>query len=198
MRIRLEPGEHVVVRTRPHPRKLMGRFAATLFVLAATGYGLGWYSRAQLPPDLSDWEPALITVFLLAAALILTRIFLMPLLAWAGTRYILTNRRLIRRAGFTRRSEREVRLTGIFQIMVEQGLLERMSGGGTLVLDLGRDRFATFSNVPQVATFKEYMVSAIGDLPLTAMFDGVDMEAELYDGPEESVHGMDRGTEREW
>ncbi|GAB3538361.1 hypothetical protein GCM10027403_24570 [Arthrobacter tecti] len=192
MRIKLEPGEHVVVRTRPHPRRLFGRFITTLLILAATGYGLGWYSRAQLPPGWLPWEPALLTAFLVIAGLLILRVFVVPLLKWAGTRYILTSRRLIRRAGFTRRSEREVRLTGIFQIIVEQTLVERATAGGTLVFDLGRDRMITFPNVPQISTFKQYMVSAISDLPLTAMFDGVDMEVEPMDRADI------RGTEQEW
>lgn len=184
MRIRLEPGEHVVVRTRPHPRRLLVPFCLALLILAGTGYGLGWFSRSQLPLGWEQWGPAIVTGFLIIALLFLFRIFILPLLQWAGTRYILTSRRLIQRAGFTRRSEREVRLTGIFQIIIEQTLVERLTGGGSLFIDLGRDRFLSFAEVPQVHTFKEYMVAAISDLPLTAMFDGVDMEAEPIDGAE--------------
>lgn len=184
MRIRLEPGERVVVRTRPHPRRLILPFFIALLILAGGGYGLGWFSRTQLPLGWEQWGPALVTGFLVIVLLLLFRIFIRPLLQWAGTRYILTSRRLIRRAGFTRRSEREVRLTGIFQIIIEQTLIERLTGGGSLIIDLGRDRILSFTEVPQVYTFKQYMVAAISDLPLTAMFDGVDMEVEPVDGTE--------------
>lgn len=194
MRIRLEPGEHVVVRTRPHPRRLSLPFCGALLILAAGGYGLGWSSRARLPIGWEQWEPALAPVILVVAALLLLRIFLAPLLRWAGTRYVLTNRRLIKRSGFTRRSEGEVRLMAVLQIITEQSLVERLTGAGRLVIDLGRDRMLVFGDVPQVATFKEYMVAAISDLPLTAMFDGVDMEAALVDGAEEPVNGK----EQEW
>ena len=196
MRIRLEPGEHVVVRTRPHPRRLLVPFCLALLILAGAGYGLGWFSRSQLPLGWEQWGPAIVTVFLLLMLLFLFRVFLRPLLRWAGTRYILTSRRLIRRAGITRRSEREVRLTGIFQIIIEQALVERLTGGGTLFVDLGRDRILSFREVPQVHTFKEYMVAAISDLPLTAMFDGVDMEAEPVDGVEDEAWNWS-GDERQ-
>lgn len=196
MRIRLEPAEHVVVRTRPHPRRLILPFCAALLILAGTGYGLGWFSRARPTLGWEPWEPALVTGFIAVAALLLFRIFIQPLLQWSGTRYVLTSRRLIRRSGFARRSEREVRLTGIFQIITEQTLVERLTGGGSLIIDLGRDRFLSFADVPQVHTFKQYMVSAISDLPLTAMFDGVDMEDELTDGAE--ADGWNRsGDERQ-
>lgn len=196
MRLRLEPGEHVVVRTRPHPRRMLAPFCFLLVILAGGGYGLGWFSRTQLPLGWEQWGPALVTGFLLLIMLLLFRFFLRPLLQWAGTRYILTSRRLIRRTGFTRRSEREVRLTGIFQIIIEQTLIERLTGGGSLIIDLGRDRFLSFGEVPQVYTFKQFMVEAIGELPLTAMFDGVDMEAEPLDGAEND--GWDRsGDDRQ-
>ena len=185
MRIRLEPGEYVVVRTRPHPRRLIVPFCAALVILAAGGFGLGMFSRSPLPLEWEQWGPAMITAFLVLELLLLFRIFIRPLLQWAGTRYILTSRRLIRRAGFARRSEREVRLTGIFQIIIEQNLIERFTRGGTLIIDVGRDRILSFSAIPQVYTFKQYMVTAISDLPLTAMFDGVDMEAEPIDGPQD-------------
>jgi membrane protein YdbS with pleckstrin-like domain len=196
MRIRLEPGEHVVVRTRPHPRRLLVPFCVALLILAGGGYGLGWFSRSQLPLGWEQWGPAIVTGFLVIVLLFLFRIFILPLLQWAGARYILTSRRLIRRAGFTRRSEREVRLTGIFQIIIEQTLIERLTGGGSLFVDLGHDRILSFVEVPRVHTFKEYMVAAISDLPLTAMFDGVDMEAEPIDGADSDAWNRS-GDERE-
>lgn len=194
MRIRLEPGEHVIVRTRPHPRRLMLPFCGALLVLAVAGFGLGAYTRAGLPAGWESWEPAVVPVLLGLALLLLVRIFVRPLMRWGGTHYILTSRRFIRRTGFMRRSEGEVRLTAILQIIIEQTLVERLTGGGSLVIDLGRDRMLVFGEVPQVHKFKEFMVSAIRDLPLTAMFDGVDMETD-------PIHGVDEpsyGKEQEW
>ena len=65
-----------------------------------------------------------------------------------------------------------------------------------MFVDLGRDRILSFREVPQVHTFKEYMVAAISDLPLTAMFDGVDMEAEPVDGVEDEAWNRS-GDERQ-
>ncbi|WP_323961075.1 PH domain-containing protein [Arthrobacter sp. JZ12] len=192
MRIKLEPGEHVVVRTRPHPRRLILPFCGALLILAGAGYGLGWSTRAQLPLGWEQWSPAIAPAILVLAALLLIRVFLRPLLRWSGTRYVLTSRRLLRRSGFTRRSEGEVRLTAILQVIIEQTLVERLTGGGSLVLDLGRDRMLVFGDVPQVRTFKEFIVLAIRDLPLTAMFDGVDMEAEPLAVTDESINGKEQ------
>lgn len=178
MRLKLAPGEHVIVRTRPHPRPLVLPFVGVLLVLAATGFGLGLLSRQGLPPTLVEWVPLAVILVLAVAALILLRTFVRPVMRWWGTRYLLTSRRLITRRGFATRREHELALAGIYQLHTSQTLLQRSTGSGNLTVDLGRDRTVVYPDMPQVHTFKEFMVEAIGDLPLTVMFDGVDMEAD--------------------
>ncbi|WP_028281500.1 PH domain-containing protein [Arthrobacter sp. H5] len=185
MAMRLAAGEHVIVRTRPNPRPLLWPFLGALAVLAATGYGLGWLSRANLPIELLTWEPWIVSAVLVVAGLLLLRMFFNPLLRWMGSRYILTSRRLIRRRGLARRSEQDVTLAVIYQLGTDQSLIQRATGSGTLVIDLGRDRTVSYPDVPRIHTFKEFIVAAISDLPLTVMFDGVDMEADVaneYEG----------------
>ncbi len=69
-------------------------------------------------------------------------------------------------------------LSAVYQLDTTQGLLQRFVGSGTLLVDLGRDRVVTYRDVPQVHTFKDYVVAAVSELPLTVMFDGVDMEID--------------------
>ncbi|MBG6180734.1 PH domain-containing protein [Arthrobacter sp. CAN_A1] len=176
--MKLGPGEHVIVRTRPHPRALLLPFIGALVVLAASGFGLGLLSRDGLPSAILGWVPLLVVLVLAVAVLILLRIFLRPMMRWWGMRYILTSRRFIKRHGFSTRREHELALASIYQLDTSQTLLQRSTGSGTLTVDLGRDRTVVYPDVPQVHTFKEFMVEAIGDLPLTVMFDGVDMEAD--------------------
>ncbi|GAA1120290.1 PH domain-containing protein [Arthrobacter flavus] len=178
MRLKLAPGEHVIVRTRPHPRPLLMPFIGSLVVLAGSGFALGLLSRGSLPPGVIEWVPLGVILVLAAAVLILLRIFVRPLMRWWSTRYILTSRRLIRRRGLSTRSEQEIALASIYQLDTSQTLLQRSTGSGNLTVDLGRDRTVVHPDLPQVHTFKQFMVEAIGDLPLTVMFDGVDMEAD--------------------
>ncbi|MHA7277873.1 PH domain-containing protein [Arthrobacter sp. HLT1-21] len=176
--MKLAPGEHVIVRTRAHPRSLLLPFVGALVVLAASGFGLGLLSRDGLPTAIVDWMPLLVVLLLAVAALILLRIFVRPMVKWWGMRYILTSRRFIKRHGIATRREHELVLASIYQLDTGQTLLQRSTGSGTLTVDLGRDRTVVYPDVPRVHTFKEFMLEAIGDLPLTVMFDGVDMEAD--------------------
>ncbi|WP_394250008.1 PH domain-containing protein [Arthrobacter pityocampae] len=193
MRIRLQPGERVLVRTRPNPLPLAGPVAAGFLLLALGGFGLGYLARPDLPGTLADWQPVLLPVALAAVVLVLLRVVARPLVRWAGDRYVLTSLRLIHRTGTARRTEHQINLSAISQLQTEQGLMQRMMGSGTLVADLGFDRAHAYRHVPQIATFKEYVVQAIGELPLTRMFDGVDMEID----PQYARGGTPR-AQQEW
>lgn len=193
MRIKLLPGERVLVRTRPNPLPLVGPVIAGFVLLAAGGFGLGYLGRRDLPGGLAEWQPVLLLGALAVVALLLLRVVVRPLVRWSSNRYVLTSMRLIHRRGATRRTEHQINLSAISQLQTEQGLLQRMVGSGTLIADLGFDRAHAYRHVPQIATFKEYVVQAIGDLPLTRMFDGVDMEID----PQYARGGLPR-TQQEW
>jgi membrane protein YdbS with pleckstrin-like domain len=177
VRIKLLPGERVLVRTRPNPLPLVGPVLAGFVLLGVGGFGLGYLTGRSIP-GLAEWQPVIALAALAAVALLLVRFTVRPLVRWSGNRYVLTSMRLIHRRGATRRTEHQINLSAISQLQTEQGLVQRMVRSGTLVVDLGFDRAHAYPHVPQVATFKEYVVQAIGELPLTRMFDGVDMEID--------------------
>lgn len=193
MRIKLLPGERVVVRTRPNPLPLVGPVVTGFLILAAGGFGLGYLARRELSGSLAGWQPLILMAVLAVVVLLLLRVVVRPLVRWSSNRYVLTSMRLIHRRGAARRTEHQINLSAISQLQTEQGLLQRMVGSGTLVADLGFDRAHAYRDVPQIATFKEYVVQAIGELPLTRMFDGVDMEID----PQYARGGTPR-MQQEW
>ena len=179
MRLKLDPGERVIVLARPQARRLFWPFVLFLAVLGAAGFGLGWLSRAGLPEWITPWLPALRAAVLVAAVLLVLRACVVPLLRWLSTRYLLTNRRLIVRRGWGRRSEQQVLLAAVYSVRIEQDLLQRVLRSGRLDADLGYGRFWRLPDVPEVARFRALVVRAIEDLPRTEFpdrFDGVDME----------------------
>lgn len=178
MRLKLEPGEHIIAAGRPFAGGLWKPLVLAAATGAVGGYALGWLGRDSLSPALLEWQPYLqILVAVLAAAVLLR--FCLPLVVrWFLARYILTNRRLIHRQGVFRRSEHEVALASIYQVEVSQAVSERMSRSGTLIVDMGYGRIVYYAQLPEVHRFKSLVVSAIGQLPLTRMFDGVDMDGD--------------------
>ena len=178
MRLKLSPGEHIITAGRPHARSLWKPLLLAGVTGAVSGYAYGWLGRDTLPGQLAEWSPYLQPAVAVLAVLLLLRYCVPPVLRWLAGRIILTDRRLIQRQGVLLRREHEISLAAIYQLEIRQSVTDRMQGSGTLVLDLGHGRVMHYPAVPEVHRFRSIVVSAIGQLPLTAMFDGVDMEGD--------------------
>lgn len=180
--MRLEPGEQVIVAARPHAGPLLGPVLLAAAACSAGGFALGYLGRDSLPEAVADWAFVLAPAVVVLTLLLLVRFCLPPVLRWNATRYVLTNRRLIQRRGVLRRREHDLPLASIYQLETRQGILQRMQRAGTLRIDLGRGRVIDYPSVPEVHRFKSIVLATIEQLPLTVMFDGVDIEASTgYD-----------------
>lgn len=184
MAYRLAPGERVVVATRPQAGSLV--WPAVLFVLipAACAFGAGWLTRNRymLPSAVQPWFPAFIGTIAVIGLLLVLLYCLRPLLRWVGTRYVLTNRRLMKRRGLLRRHEVQQPLVAVHETAVRQSLLQRASRCGDLVVDLGNGRKTVYVGVPEVARFRDITLETIEELPQTAMFDGINYGYEPNQG----------------
>lgn len=113
------PEERVVIEERRHVVVLAGTFARAL-PLAAAGVALlvlGWPFAAAAPITLG-----------IAALLVLGAVW-----RWDRTRLVVTTEKLYVVHGTVRRRAAAVRLRGLGAVEVEQGLLGRLLGYGTLV-----------------------------------------------------------------
>jgi len=169
MRKLLLPGEQVIVATRPQPRMLI--FPGLLFVVipALAAYACAWILKggpAKLVPLVpKTWTPWLIAVCLGVAAWILLGYCLPRVMAWQATRYILTSQRLVARYGMWRRRDEQVPLAAVRNVAIEQSLLQRLLHSGNISLDTGYPAETVVPDIPEVATFRNFVLDAIGDLP---------------------------------
>lgn len=178
IRLKLAPGERIIVASRPHARQLVWPVVLAVAVCAVAGFGCGYLSRDGLPSGLASWSGYLQAAVVLGAAALLARFCVPPVLRWAFASYIVTNRRLIHRQGVLRRRERELGLASVVQLEAWQTFADRIQRSGTLAVDVGYNRMVHYEHVPEVHKFKAIVVGAIDQLPLTAMFDGVDIEGD--------------------
>jgi hypothetical protein len=149
-----------------------------LLVVAGASFGLGWLSRGTLPAEVLEWRTLLVTAVSTAAVLLFAAWTLVPFLRWNSSWFFLTNRRLVQRTGLSRRSEREIPLVGIYELYTSQSMVQRWTGSGDLVLQMGHHRLAVLKDIPGIHRMRELTLDAIEALPRTAMFDGVDMLRE--------------------
>jgi len=119
----LEPGEEIHLRARPHGVALVRPFARALLavglgaVCIVLGIGIHWLLQA------------LGAVVLAAGALLA----LAAVIQWDRTEVVLTTRKLFVVHGVARRRAAAVRLDRVQAVELDQGLLGRVLGYGTLV-----------------------------------------------------------------
>ena len=122
MRPYLDPGERVQLEARPHGIALVRPLARSL-ALAAAGAAL-----VVLGSAVTVAFAALGAVFLAIAALLALR----DVVRWDRTQVVLTTEKLVVVYGLLRRRVSAVRLAGAGPVELEQSLLGRVLGYGTV------------------------------------------------------------------
>lgn len=132
--------EEVVLAVRPHGRTLVGPAVALVALLGAAGFLLG-----ELPP-----EPAVRWVVGGALGVLLLRLSLVPWLRWRGTQLVVTDERVLLRAGLVARTVRDLPLEDVVDVATERRPLDRLLGSGTLVLSTADGEPVVLPAVPGV------------------------------------------------
>jgi uncharacterized membrane protein YdbT with pleckstrin-like domain len=119
---------------RPHWKEMVRPVLVLLVTCPAATY------LATIAPDGSaqKWLRLAIVV---VAALIVLRFTVWPFLKWLTTSYIVTDRRIITRVGVVARTGRDMPISRVNDVTFSHsGLLERILGCGTLVVESAGER----------------------------------------------------------
>jgi membrane protein YdbS with pleckstrin-like domain len=189
MRKELLPGEQVIVVTRPQPRALIAPALLFIVVPALAAYASAWIVKggpAKLVPLVTqEWSVWLIGACVALAAWVLLGYCLPRALTWHSTRYILTSQRLVARYGMLRRRDQQVYLAAVRDVEISQSLLQRVLRSGNISLDTGYPASTVVPDVPEVVTFRNFMLDAIKELPQGGSFGA---EGTMHN-PEGTRHG---------
>jgi uncharacterized membrane protein YdbT with pleckstrin-like domain len=172
----LADGERVELDLHPHARAL-ARPVLTLLVVVP----LAAFVAARVPSGAAQ-APLRVVVAALAVGLLLV-LAVGPFLRWVTTHYVVTNRRLVTRHGVLARSGRDVPLFRVTDITFEQGLVQRLLGSGTLVVETGGERGdVVLLDVPHVEAVQGRLNELADDLgPVEEDAYDVDPEDDGYD-----------------
>jgi uncharacterized membrane protein YdbT with pleckstrin-like domain len=116
-------GEELVMDLRPHWIALIMPAIATIATLAVM---LVLYQTFE--------EPILDNVVGIAGTLFLLAYPVRKLVAWLTSHFVVTSDRIIHRRGFIAKYSMEVPLEAINDVRFEQGIVDRVIGAGTLVV----------------------------------------------------------------
>jgi len=124
----LAVGEEPVAILHPHWKTLVGPIATTFVVVAALLVG-----EVLIPGNKYAWAERL-ALAVVAIALLMWWLMI-PILVWRTTVYELTTRRMRLRDGILTRNGRDIPLSRITDVSFRKGVLDRILGSGTLVVE---------------------------------------------------------------
>lgn len=140
----LTPGEEPVEVLHPHWKTLVGPIAIAFAVIAALLIG------EVLIPEGKQAAVERLAVAVVAVALLMWWL-MYPLLRWRTTVYELTTRRMRLRDGIIARNGRDIPLSRITDVSFRKGLLDRLLGCGTLIVEsAGEHGELTLREIPHV------------------------------------------------
>ena len=130
----LADDEEVVMALRPHWKEMVGPVLVLLVTCPVATY------LATIVPDGSAQKWLRLAV-LVIAVLIVARFVIWPFMKWLTTSYIVTDRRIITRVGVVARTGRDMPISRVNDVTFSHsGLLERILGCGTLVVESAGER----------------------------------------------------------
>jgi uncharacterized membrane protein YdbT with pleckstrin-like domain len=140
----LAAGEQPVAVLHPHWKTLAGPVALTFLVVAVL-------LVAEVLIPAGKWAAAgRLAVAVIAVALLMWWL-LIPVLVWRTTVYELTTSRLRLRDGVLTRRGRDIPLSRITDVSFRKGILDRVLGCGTLVVEsAGEHGELTLDEIPRV------------------------------------------------
>lgn len=139
----LSEPEVIVLRVRPHARRLLLPVLVVVAVAAASGFWVG-----ALP---DAWMNVLAGM---GAVALIVLVGLLPLLSWLTHRTTVTSRRVIVRSGLFVRHRSEVQLGRVREVRTRRGLQQRLWGASDIELMFGAESVVV-KDVPGAAVVAE-------------------------------------------
>lgn len=143
----LADDEQVVLHRHPHWKRLIG---AVVVLLLATALA----SFAAAVVTTTDWGQSAKNVVLAVIwaiwLVVVGWLSLRPFLAWLTTHFVITDRRVMFRHGVLSRSGIDIPLARINSVEFRHGIVDRMLGTGTLIIESASQDPLEFYDIPRV------------------------------------------------
>ncbi|TLZ70126.1 MAG: PH domain-containing protein [Methanobacteriota archaeon] len=133
----MQTSETTLLSLRPSRVVVLGHYVAIVLLLLLTV--AFWFFNYLVPavPIQRGLFATGVSAFLIFLAFVL---WIRAELKRASTKYLITDFRVIRKDGILRRTETIVPYRQLERVQVTQGILDRVLGIGTLVIDTGEDK----------------------------------------------------------
>jgi membrane protein YdbS with pleckstrin-like domain len=154
----LSAGERVIIHRHSHWKMLLVPY---FWLIVTLGIG-GWL--AYLVQDQSWNMAAWIAIGVIAAGLVVW-LFFVPFFRWRTTHFIVTTDRVMAREGILNRQGIDIPLGRINSVRFEHGLLDRIFGCGTLIIESASQEPLEFDDIPKVEKVHTLIYREVNDNP---------------------------------
>ncbi|WP_328606459.1 PH domain-containing protein [Amycolatopsis sp. NBC_00345] len=156
----LSQHEEVVVHSHPHFKMLIFPFVAFVITVAAAVWLL------MLAPDApAPWNNVARIAIAVVGVVLVVWLFLAPVVRWRTTHFIVTTDRLIAREGVLKRTGIDIPMSRINSVQFEHGLLDRVFGCGTLIIESASHEPLRFDDIPRVERVHTVIYREVNDNP---------------------------------
>ena len=140
----LTTDERVVLHLHPHWKAMI--MPVLVLVLAIAGLVVGWVFL----PDGAGGTVGMYVIGAVALVLVLWRT-VWPFVVWRTTHYVFTTERVLLQEGVFSRNRRDIPVNRVNDHSMNQNLIERMLGCGTLTIESAGERGQTvLADIPHV------------------------------------------------
>lgn len=139
----LSEDEEVIVHRHPHWKTLVVPVLMLLVVVAG-----GSYLAAVVAS--TSWHGAGWIALGVVGGVLLVWLTFTPLVRWRTTHFVVTTHRIMVREGVFSRSGIDIPMSRINSVRFRHGLLDRLVGCGTLIVESASDDPLEFDDIPHV------------------------------------------------
>jgi membrane protein YdbS with pleckstrin-like domain len=156
----LTEGEQIVIHKHPHWKMLLLPYIV-LIVTLGVGIWLAFLAKDASSP----WNTVWLIVIGAVALIVLVWLFLVPLVRWRTTHFIVTTDRVMAREGVISRTGIDIPMSRISSVRFEHGLIDRIFGCGTLIIESSSQEPLDFDDIPSVERVHSHIYREINDNP---------------------------------
>ncbi len=152
----LTDGEQVVIHKHPHWKMLILPVLIFLVVVAGGAFLAALVGKQQW--HLIAWIATAVVGIVLVVWLTV-----IPFMRWRTTHFIVTTDRVMAREGVLNRTGLDIPLSRINSVKFVHGLIDRIWGAGTLIIESASDEPLEFDDIPQVEYVHSLLYREVND-----------------------------------
>jgi len=182
----LSDGESVILHKHSHWKMLLVPYLV-LIVTLGVAIWLGILVKDE------SWSLIGLIAIGAVALIVLVWLFFIPFVRWRTTHFIVTTDRVMAKEGVIKTTGITIPLASINSVRFEHGLVDRIFGCGTLIIESASQEPLEFDDIPQVEQVHTLLYREINDNPHD---DFVQQGGGFQQGPPQTQPYPPQGDQR--